>query len=129
PSADVLVQNDIEEERVELVPLETGRGPLQVARRSLAGQESVPGDGKGEAISLPRQEEAGVPPHRLRGRKGTLRMLGGELVPGRLHLGLRGLSVRPEERVEAGLRRLRFRGRHPVTLLAPRASSRLAGSR
>src|SRR5213596_2981593 len=71
PPAEVLVHDVVEEERVEVVPLEPRCGPFQIAGWSVPHEQSVTGEREGEPVPFPRQEETRILTHRLRRRKGS----------------------------------------------------------
>src|SRR5207249_10005369 len=119
-----LVQGVVEEERVEMVPLEPRCGPFQIAGGSVLHEQSVTGEREGEPVPFPRQEETRILTHRLRRRKGSRGMLRGELRPDQFHVLVRKVSIRLQQGFESCLRRLRTRRGHRVTL--SRASSQLA---
>src|SRR5439155_15455435 len=129
PPAEVLVHDVVEEERVEMVPLEPRCGPFQIAGGSVPHEQSVTGEREGEPVPFPRQEETRILTHRLRRRKGSRGMLRGELRPDQFHVLVRKVSIRLQQGFESCLRRLPTRRGERVTLPAPRANSRSAVSR
>ena len=103
PAAHVLIHDVVQEQGVQVVPLDPRGRPLEIPGRRLARQEFEAGEGEGVSIPLARREEARVLPHRPRRRIAAGGMLAGVLVPEGSDVRVRRRPVRGEERLELPL--------------------------